>query len=140
MGAVKISDLIVDPKWLIYLPPTMSPPESTNLPGYLEHPTEALAYYRKHGVSQVICEQKHMGSRLVAVICRDEQVARQRFGIQDEGSGIFYSRTGRRFLVIRMWGSAYRAASISPGELRLPPPPLPEPSPDCLARGPPIAQ
>ncbi len=92
-----MSRFIVDPKWLIYLPPTMSPPESTILSGYLEHPTEALAYYRKHGVSQVICEQKHMGSRLVAVICKDEQVTRQRFGIQDESSGIFYSRTGRRF-------------------------------------------
>jgi protein phosphatase len=92
-----MSRFIVDPKWLIYLPPTMSPPEATSLAGYLEHPAEALAYYRKHGVTRVICEQKHMGSRLVAVICKDEQTVQQRFGIQGEGSGIFYSRTGRRF-------------------------------------------
>jgi protein phosphatase len=92
-----MSRWIVNPKWLIYLPPTMSPPESTSQPGLLEHPAEAFAYYRKHGVEQVVCEQKHMGSRLVAVVLRDEAVARKRFGIEGEGSGILYTRTGRRF-------------------------------------------
>ena len=92
-----MSRFIIDPRWLIYLPPTMSPPEASNLPGYLEHPADALAYYRKHGVRQVICEQKHMGSRLVAVICRDEKAARERFGTLQDGSGMLYSRTGRRF-------------------------------------------
>ena len=38
-----------------------------------------------------------MGSRAVVVICRDEAVARSRFGVVDEGSGIVYTRTGRRF-------------------------------------------
>lgn len=92
-----MSRFIVNPKWLIYLPPTMSPPEATTQPGLLEHPAEAFAYYRKHGVEQVICEQKHMGSRLVAVVCKDEETARRRFGIEGEGSGILYTRTGRRF-------------------------------------------
>ena len=92
-----MSRFIVDPKWLIYLPPTMSPPESTNQPGYLEHPAEAFAYYQKRGVEQVICQQKHMGSRLVAVVCKDEEAARNRFGVTSGESGIFYTRTGRRF-------------------------------------------
>jgi protein phosphatase len=38
-----------------------------------------------------------MGSRAVVVICKDEQTARQRFGIENEGIGVIYTRTGRRF-------------------------------------------
>jgi protein phosphatase len=92
-----MSRFAVNPKWLIYLPPTMSPSETTQQPGLLEHPAEAFAYYRHEGVSQVVCEEKHMGSRAVVVICRDEDVARARFGIEGEGIGVCYTRTGRRF-------------------------------------------
>ncbi len=92
-----MSRFAVDPKWLIYLPPTMSPSETTTVPGLLEHPAEAFAYYRQQGVPRVICEEKHMGSRVVVVVCRDVEAARRRFGVQDEGSGICYTRTGRRF-------------------------------------------
>ena len=92
-----ISRFAVDPKWLIYLPPTMSPTETTNIPGLLEHPTKAFAYYRKQGVSNVIWEEKHMGSRAVVVVCRDPETARKRFGVADETLGICYTRTGRRF-------------------------------------------
>jgi protein phosphatase len=38
-----------------------------------------------------------MGSRAVVVVCRDEDSARQRFGVVGDGSGICYTRTGRRF-------------------------------------------
>lgn len=38
-----------------------------------------------------------MGSRAVAVVCRDEDAARRRFGVVGEGVGIIYTRTGRRF-------------------------------------------
>src|SRR5207249_310505 len=86
-----------NPKWLVYLPPTMSPSETTTREGYLEHPVEALAYFRRNGVEQVVCEEKHMGSRAVVVICRDEDVVRRRFGVMGEGIGIVYTRTGRRF-------------------------------------------
>jgi len=92
-----MSRFAVNPKWLIYLPPTMSPSETTQQPGLLEHPAEAFAYYRNEGVSQVVCEEKHMGSRAVVVICRDEDVARKRFGVEGEGIGVCYTRTGRRF-------------------------------------------
>jgi protein phosphatase len=38
-----------------------------------------------------------MGSRAVVVVCRDEDVARRRFGVVGEGFGACYTRTGRRF-------------------------------------------
>ena len=44
-----------------------------------------------------MCEEKHMGSRAVVVLCRNEEVARKRFGVVDDGFGIVYTRTGRRF-------------------------------------------
>jgi protein phosphatase len=98
MPALEVmSRFAVDPKWLIYLPPTMSPSETTSEPGLLEHPREAFAYYRKRGVAQVVCEEKHMGSRAVVVVCRDESVARRRFGVVGQGVGVIYTRTGRRF-------------------------------------------
>ncbi|MEZ5854373.1 MAG: polynucleotide kinase-phosphatase [Hyphomicrobiaceae bacterium] len=87
----------VDPRWLIYLPPTMSPSETTERDGYLEYPAEALAFYRQAGVSSVICEEKHMGSRAIVVIARDADVARRRFGIVNGETGMIYTRTGRQF-------------------------------------------
>ncbi len=92
-----MSRFAVNPKWLIYLPPTMSPSETSQEPGLLEHPAEAFAYYRHQGVPQVVCEEKHMGSRAIVVVCRDEDTARTRFGIVGEGAAICYTRTGRRF-------------------------------------------
>lgn len=92
-----MSRFAANPKWLIYLPPTMSPCETSSEPGLLEHPAEAFAYFRSQGVSQVVCEVKHMGSRAVVVVCRDQDVARERFGIAEQESGIVFTRTGRRF-------------------------------------------
>src|SRR5207253_1849273 len=92
-----MSRFAANPKWLIYLPPTMSPSETTNEAGLLEHPAEAFAYYRSQGAPQVICEEEHMGSRAVVVVCRDEQAARERFGVTEGEIGIVYTRTGRRF-------------------------------------------
>ncbi|GLV59984.1 polynucleotide kinase-phosphatase [Dictyobacter sp. S3.2.2.5] len=92
-----MSRFAANPRWLIYLPPTMSPSETSQQPGFLEYPEEAFAYYRRQGVERVVCEEKHMGSRAIVVVCRDEQVARQRFGVINEGIGICYTRTGRHF-------------------------------------------
>lgn len=92
-----MSRFAVDPKWLIHLPPTMSPVETSELDGYLEYPTEAFAYYRKRGIAQVICEEKHMGSRALVVVCQNEDAAKERFGVLDGKMGIVYTRTGRRF-------------------------------------------
>lgn len=87
----------VNPKWLVYLPPTMSPTATSTLPDYLEHPREAFKYFAGEGVSKVICEEKHMGSRAVVVVCKDPEVVKQRFGIQEDSIGIIYTRTGRVF-------------------------------------------
>ncbi len=93
-----MSRFALDPRWLIYLPPTMSPSETSSQPDYLEYPTEALAYYRSAGVARVVCEEKHMGSRAVFIVCRDPAVARKRFGVSEgEALGACYTRTGRRF-------------------------------------------
>lgn len=92
-----MSRFAVNPKWLIYLPPTMSPSETTHEEGLLEHPAEAFAYYRHEGVPSVVCEEKHMGSRAVVMVCRDDNAARRRFGVVGEGSGTVYTRTGRPF-------------------------------------------
>jgi protein phosphatase len=93
-----MSRFAIDPHWLVYLPPTMSPPATSTLPGLLEHPAEAFAAFRRDGVSQLICEEKHMGSRAVIVVGRDESVAATRFGVPDSASaGAIYSRTGRAF-------------------------------------------
>jgi protein phosphatase len=92
-----MSRFAANPKWLIYLPPTMSPCETSKQEGLLEHPSQAFTYYQNQGVSQVICEEKHMGSRAIVIVCRDEEAARERFGVTGEGIGICYTRTGRRF-------------------------------------------
>jgi protein phosphatase len=92
-----MSRFAANPKWLIYLPPTMSPSETSRAEGLLEHPAEAFSYYRTNGVSTVVVEQKHMGSRAIVIVCRNGDVARDRFGILEDQDGICYTRTGRRF-------------------------------------------
>lgn len=92
-----MSRFAVNPKWLIYLPPTMSPVATSKLPEFLEHPAEAFDYYQQQNIDRVICEEKHMGSRVIVVLCRNESVAEKRFGIKDEGIGVCYTRTGRKF-------------------------------------------
>ena len=92
-----MSRFAANPKWLIYLPPTMSPVETSLLTGYLEHPQQAFNYYQNQGITEVVCEEKHMGSRAVVIICRDESAAKRRFGVIGEGIGICYTRTGRKF-------------------------------------------
>ena len=92
-----MSRFAADPHWLIYLPPTMSPCETSKLPDYLEYPTEAFDYYKTRGVGKVVCEQKHMGSRAVIVLCKDAETAARRFKVNDGSFGIVYTRTGRHF-------------------------------------------
>jgi len=92
-----MSRFAVDPRWLVYLPPTMSPVATSRLEGYLEHPEQAFEEYAGWGVSRVVCEEKHMGSRAIAVIARDADAAVRRFGISDGTNGVVYTRTGRPF-------------------------------------------
>ncbi|GAP48487.1 polynucleotide kinase-phosphatase [Streptomyces azureus] len=104
-----MSRFAVDPRLLPYLPPTMAPTATSHVEGYLEHPAEAFAQYAADGVARVVCEEKHMGSRAVALVCRDAETARKRFGVggtsrssaaENGGgpTGSLYTRTGRPFL------------------------------------------
>jgi protein phosphatase len=110
-----MSRFAVDPRLLPYLPPTMAPTATSRVEArggaadehFLEHPTEAFAQYQSDGVARVVCEEKHMGSRAVALVCRDAEVARERFGaggtshaFSSSGGGVtgsLYTRTGRPF-------------------------------------------
>ena len=92
-----MSRFAIDPRWLLYLPPTMSPVATSARPELLEHPDQAFDAYRAEGVGQVVCEEKHMGSRAVALVCRDLDAARARFGAPGDTLGAVWTRTGRPF-------------------------------------------
>jgi protein phosphatase len=98
MAALEVmSRFAINPKWLIYLPPTMSPSETSKLEEYLEHPKEAFDYYRGVGADKVVCEEKHMGSRAIVIVGKNTDVIERVFGIVGEGIGVVYTRTGRAF-------------------------------------------
>ncbi len=93
-GALEVmSRFATDPRRLVYLPPTMSPPAVSARAGYLEHPAEAFDAYRREGLERVICEEKHMGSRAIVLVTRDAA----RFGAPDGWRGAVHTRTGRPF-------------------------------------------
>ncbi|MEV7025389.1 polynucleotide kinase-phosphatase [Kitasatospora sp. NPDC093558] len=91
-----MSRFALDPRLLAYLPPTMAPTATSRREGFLEHPDEAFAAYRADGVRQVVCEEKHMGSRAVVLVARDDAALEKRFGVA--GPGAIWTRTGRAFL------------------------------------------
>lgn len=98
-GALEImSRFALHPRWVPYLPPTMSPVATSPHYGLLEHPEAAFAAYRDAGIDLVVCEEKHMGSRSVLLVCRDADVARRRFGAEAGETGAVYTRTGRAVL------------------------------------------
>jgi protein phosphatase len=95
-----MSRFAVDPRWLLYLPPTMSPVATSPRHDLLEHPDQAFAAYRADGVESVLCEEKHMGSRAVLLVCRSPEVAPERFGLP--GPGAIWTRTGRPFFAAEL--------------------------------------
>ena len=105
-----MSRFAIDPRWLLYLPPTMSPVATATRGDVLEHPDQAFDAYRADGVESVLCEEKHMGSRAVLLVCRSPGAApaasassaalaasasSARFGLP--GPGAIWTRTGRPF-------------------------------------------
>ncbi len=92
-----MSRFAVDPRWLVHLPPTMSPVATSRREGFLEHPEQAFDEYAGWGVTRVVCEEKHMGSRAIAVLTRDAETAERRFGVGDGSTGVVHTRTGRPF-------------------------------------------
>ncbi|HEY1543794.1 MAG TPA: polynucleotide kinase-phosphatase [Xanthobacteraceae bacterium] len=97
-----MSRFAIAPQWLIYLPPTMSPVETSSRDGWLERPEEAFAFFRTRAQSHVVLQEKHMGSRAVIALCRDNTVARRRFGIMSDDAGAIWTRTGRAFFADRV--------------------------------------
>jgi protein phosphatase len=91
-----MSRFAVAPQQLLYLPPTMSPSATTTAEGLLEHPAEAFAYYRGEGIAHVVCQEKHMGSRAVALVRRSDRSGDPSRPVRDRGA--VYTRTGRPFL------------------------------------------
>ncbi|MBC7805901.1 MAG: polynucleotide kinase-phosphatase [Akkermansiaceae bacterium] len=105
-----MSRFAAHPRWLIYLPPTMSPVETASAEDYLEHPAEAFAYFARQGIRNVLCEEKHMGSRAVMVVCRDVDTATRRFGAAaGDLPGAILTRTGRLFTTDRVLHEAILA-------------------------------
>ena len=102
-----ISRFALDPRWLLHLPPTMSPVATSTVEGLLEHPQQAFDAYRADGVDAVVCQEKHMGSRAVVLVCRDPAAARARFGAPGGATGAVWTRTGRPF-----FGPALSAALV----------------------------
>jgi len=93
-----MSRFAIDPRWLLYLPPTMSPVTTAPDGELLEHPDQAFAAYADAGVREVVCEEKHMGSRAVVLVCRSARDAQARFGVSaGMGAGAVWTRTGRPF-------------------------------------------
>ena len=115
-----MSRFAVDPRWLIYVPPTMAPCRAAPEGELLERPAEAFEHYRKRGVKTVVCQDKHMGSRGIVVVTRDDETARRRFGTAAGGRGCIYTRTGRRFFddrereaaVLDVFRSAFENAGL----------------------------
>ena len=91
-----MSRFALAPQWLAYLPPTMSPSETSEREGWLERPEEAFAHFRARGVGEVVCEEKHMGSRAVIALCKTADAAKARYVAGDE-TGAIWTRTGRHF-------------------------------------------
>jgi protein phosphatase len=113
-----MSRFAIDPRWLLYLPPTMSPVATSTEPDLLEHPDQAFEYFRSEGVAQVLCEEKHMGSRAALLVCRSASAARARFSTPDGQLGAAWTRTGRSFFsedLTAQLAERLRAAAESAG-------------------------
>jgi len=95
-----MSRFAIDPRFLLYLPPTMSPVATSSVPGLLEHPEQAFEAFKGQGVTDLVCEEKHMGSRAVVLLTRDDDVAGNRFGLA--GRGAVHTRTGRSFFDVSL--------------------------------------
>ena len=91
-----MSRFAIDPRWLLYLPPTMSPVTTAGHGATLEGPEQAFDAYREMGVAEVVCEEKHMGSRAVLLVGNSADAVAERFG-PGSGAGAVWTRTGRSF-------------------------------------------
>jgi len=59
---------------------------------------QVFGYYGGQDISHVICEEKHMGSRAIVIVCRDIATTTATPRHRRWRIGICYTRTGRPFL------------------------------------------
>jgi protein phosphatase len=107
-----MSRFAIDPRALVYLPPTMSPVKTAVSGSLLEHPEQAFEAYREMGVGEVVCEEKHMGSRAVILVSSP--------GPGKDAGGAVWTRTGRPFFPPEVTAELLdrvRAAATSAGLL-----------------------
>ncbi|WP_371225382.1 polynucleotide kinase-phosphatase [Roseovarius sp. 2305UL8-3] len=115
-----MSRFAVDPRWLIYLPPTMAACPTAPEGPFLEHPDQAMDHFASRGVTDLVVEEKHMGSRALLVVAKDVDAAKARFGVEDGKAGVIYTRTGRPFFkdeaeeaaVVARIGKAMQSAGL----------------------------
>lgn len=115
-----MSRFAVDPRWLIYLPPTMAACPTAPKGPFLEHPDQAMDHFASRGVTDLVVEEKHMGSRALLVVAKDANAAQARFGVEDGKAGVIYTRTGRPFFkdeaqeaaVVARIGKAMQSAGL----------------------------
>lgn len=92
-----MSRFAIDPRWLIYLPPTMAACPTAPDGPFLERPEQAIQHFVDRGVTDLVAEEKHMGSRGLLVVTKSASAAQERFGVEDGKAGVIYTRTGRPF-------------------------------------------
>jgi len=81
---------------VFYVPPTMSPtPKTSSLDDFLEHPTEAFDYYKNQGITHVVCQKKHMGSRAYITLFKNKEVGKRYYNRPSLGS--ILSRNNAKF-------------------------------------------
>lgn len=110
----------IDPRWLIYIPPTMAACPTALSGPYLEHPEQALDHYANRGIRRIVAEEKHMGSRALLVVTRSADVAARRFGVEYGKSGVVYTRRGKAYFnddqmeatVIRRVAAAFESSGL----------------------------
>jgi SAM-dependent methyltransferase len=103
----EMSRFAVDPRWLVYLPPTT--PAAPALDDVPEHPAAAMACYRARGVAAVALQELHAGTRVVTVVCRDAIAAERHFRVSGGATGVVHSVTGRPFFATRVAEEAFLA-------------------------------
>ena len=93
-----MSRFAIDPRWLVYLPPTMAPTATSQRPDLLEHPEEAFAEYRREGVAAGdLRGEAHGLARDRRRLPRRARSPARRFGVDTGETGAIYTRTGRPF-------------------------------------------
>ena len=105
----------VDPRWLLYLPPTMAPSPTSDswTATWSTRPRRSTTTPR--AASTAWCARRSTWARAPSRCWPDAERAERRFGVADGGTGAVYTRTGRPFFddTGRRWsaGCARRRAA-----------------------------